>query len=73
VTARNSQYLDLSSLPRHVALRVAIQVAGLRQYKVAQRAGISANLLSAILIGQRPLDDVMERRIRDAIDQESAA
>lgn len=68
----NSQSPDLSSLPAHTALRIEIQVAGLRQFTIAQRLGMSEGQLSKVLSGRRPLDEDLADRIRAAIAQGSA-
>lgn len=60
-------------MPAHTALSVAIQIAGLRQYTIAQRVGLSEGQLSKILSGRRPLDDILAKKIRDAIAEGSAA
>lgn len=69
----NSQWPDLSSLPEHTALKIQIDVAGIRQYTIAQRVGLSEGQLSKVLHGRRPLDDILAKKIRDAIAEGTAA
>lgn len=69
----NSQVPDLSNLPEHTTLRIAIQLSGLRQFVIAQRVGLSEGQLSKVLSGRRPLDPDLAARIRAAIAQGIAA
>ena len=70
---RNSQYPDLNAVPEGTALQVSIKLSGIKQWEIAQRVGISDSHLSRVLSGQRPLDDILAKKIRDAIDAGRAA
>lgn len=63
----------LDELPPHVALRVRIAAADLRQYDVAQKAGLTETALSKILSGRKVVDGETFGRIGAAIDELAAA
>lgn len=70
--ASTSHEVDTSGLPIHVALKVEITTAGIRQFAVAERIGMSEGQLSKLLGGRRPIDDEMAIRIRRAIKELAA-
>ena len=59
-------------MPTHTALRIAIVAAGIRQYAIADRLGLSDGQLSKILSGRKPLTDELAQGIREAIAAETA-
>lgn len=69
----NSQPDESNAVPEHTALKSEIVLAGLRQYVVAARVGLSEEQLSKILAGRKPLSPELASRIRDAIGQGAAA
>lgn len=71
--ATTNSHVDLSAVPAHTALRIEIEIAGLRQFVIAQRLGISEGQLSKLLSGRRPLGDELVEKIRAAIAQGAAA
>lgn len=68
----NSQAI-VSAVPPYTALRIEILTSGLRQYTIADRVGIDDGHLSKILSGRKPLTEDLEKKIRAAIAQGSAA
>lgn len=60
------------TLPEFRRLRVAVVSAGLKQYDVAERLGISESHLSRLLSGRKTLTDEMASRIRLAITELAA-
>jgi plasmid maintenance system antidote protein VapI len=61
------QKVVIQSQPDPADLRVEIARAGILQYLVAQRIGVSEGQLSRLLTGRKPLTEEMAGRIRDAI------
>jgi transcriptional regulator with XRE-family HTH domain len=55
------------ALAPHVELRVLIATTGVKQYEVAQRAGLSESVLSRILSGRKPASDELLATIRAAV------
>lgn len=56
-----------SDLPEYRRLRIAVVAAGVKQYAVADRLGISESHLSGLLSGRKTLDGQTAARIREAI------
>lgn len=56
-----------AELPEYRRLRVAVVAAGVKQYAVADRLGMSESHLSGLLSGRRALDAETAERIREAI------
>lgn len=64
--------VDLAALEPHVALRVRLAAAGLKQYTLAQRLGMAESVLSRILTGRKTADADTLARIGAAIDELAA-
>jgi len=65
--------LEASGLPRHAALKAAIVAAGVRQFAIAQKLGISEQRLSTMLSGRREISDADAARIRTALSELASA